>query len=184
MRSGATRKRGPPKGGTPNLKNQFVWIREIRVSQSQRLRVNAFGVPHSCGLTYSARPNPSRSRAADTLARHASPHQCQFAPDTPLRWSTANPSSASRSRAARDCDARNSASPSNADPTAFRARRRERKLFARAPAPGRSRHARRRASMQQSQLTQQSFYVRRFHQRVIMIRQHAPCKHLASVRGK
>jgi len=36
--------------------------------------------------------------------------------------------------------------------------------------------------MQQSQQTQQSFYVRRFNQRVIMIRQHAPRKSLAGVR--
>src|SRR5206468_11887977 len=36
-------------------------------------------------------------------------------------------------------------------------------------------------SMQQSQVAQQGFYVRRFHQRVIMIRQHAPSKRLAHV---
>src|SRR6266566_8510609 len=36
--------------------------------------------------------------------------------------------------------------------------------------------------MQQTQLMQQSFYVRHFHQRMIMIRQHAPRKGVARAR--
>jgi len=47
------------------------------------------------------------------------------------------------------------------------------------PVPG-MRHA----AMQQSQLTQQNFYVGSFYQRVIMIRQHAPRKCVACVRGE
>lgn len=99
------------------------------------------GVPHSCGLTSPARPNPFRSRAADTHARYASPLQRPFAPGTPLRCSTANLSSVPRNRVARDCDARNSVSPSNVDPIALCARPHGRKLFDHARAPRRSKHA-------------------------------------------
>ena len=117
IRPGATSESKPLKGGTPN----------------------AAQTPDS--PTSPARPNPFRNRGTGTPAISASLPRPPLAPGIPSRCS--NP--VRHGYVARwtdwPCDAHNSASPSNADPTALRARRRERKLFARAPAPRRSRHA-------------------------------------------
>jgi len=149
-----------------------------------------FGVPPSGGLqrrrvkggtpTSPVHPNLYRNTTPDTRAKYVSPLRDPRGPDTARRCSMANRSNIRRSRAARDYDGHNSTWPSNGDLNASRARRHGRKLFAACLLFAVPRM--RSAAVQQTQIVQQEFYVRRFDQRVIMIGQNAPRKRSARVR--
>jgi len=145
----------------------------------------ALGVPPLGGsgtpTTFLDHPNSCRNRGSGTPARHALLRSQLSGPDIRPRCSTANPSIAAHIHVAPDYDVRNSTSPSNADPNASRARQHGRKLFARESVLGVP--SVRSAAVKPAQLIDQMFDVCRLNERVVVIRQHAPCEDLARVRG-
>ena len=92
----------------------------------------------------------------------------------------ANPSSAPHIRVAPDYDEGNSTSASNGDPNASRARQPKENLSAASAFFTVPRV--RSAAMKSAQLINQTFDVCRLNERVVMIRQHAPCEGLVRVR--
>ena len=129
--------------------------------------------------TFPDHPNSDRNRGAGNPARHAVPGSHLFGPDIPLRCSTANPSSEPHIRAAPDYDEHNSKSASNVDPSASLDSAEEdlssASTFFGVPSV-------RSTAVKPSQLIDQTFDVCRLNERVIVIRQHAPCEGLVRMR--
>ena len=110
----------PPSGG--RLRSRLCACERAKAAAAQNAELRT---------TSPDRPNPCHSRLVDVRAKSSSLPSHRSASDTPLRCSTASPSSAIRNGAALDCDECNLPLPSSAGPTASRARQCGRKLFAR-----------------------------------------------------